>query len=85
MNFSDKLSELSHLSYFALERRKRVKNFILGGLVLYSVGLSYLLYKRGEFNVRSRWNIFSTIYQYFAIFNSIYFGYEFGLLYVMGG
>lgn len=54
MNFSDKLSELSHLSYFALERRKRVKNFILGGLVLYSVGLSYLLYKRGEFNVRSR-------------------------------
>lgn len=31
-----------------------MKNFLLGGLVLYSLGLSYLLYKRGEFNVRSR-------------------------------
>lgn len=54
MNMSDKLNELSHLSYFMLERRKSMKNFLLGGLVLYTVGLSYLLYKRGDFNVRSR-------------------------------
>lgn len=39
-----------------------MKNFLLGGLVLYSVGLSYLLYKRGEFNVRSCRNISNTIY-----------------------
>ena len=62
-----------------------MKNFILGGLVLYSVGLSYLLYKRGDYFVRGRWNFFTSIYKYFTFSNSFYFSYEFSLLYVVGG
>ena len=59
MRMSDKLSELSNFAYFALERRKRMKNFIIGGLVstllVYSIGSTYLLVcKGGRFNVRSR-------------------------------
>lgn len=31
-----------------------MKNFILGGLVLYSVGLTYLFYERRFYYVRGR-------------------------------
>lgn len=58
MKMSDKLNELSFLSYFMLERRKNMKNFLLGGLVgvlgLYSLGASYLLYYGGGKRVRGR-------------------------------
>lgn len=43
-----------------------MKNFIFGSifstLVVYSLGATYLLMKRGVYNVRSSWNIFNTIY-----------------------
>lgn len=54
MNFSDKLNELSYLSYFVEKRRKKMKNFIIGGLVLYTVGISYLFFNGGVYRVRSR-------------------------------
>lgn len=36
------------------ERRKSMKNFLLGGLVLYTIGATYILINGGVHRVRSR-------------------------------